>query len=382
MDKYDQYELDDFLNDESFRFWVMGWDKAAEAHWDAWADSHPEKRTMMNRARNILLSLEALPAVAPLTDEEVEEIGRNTRQWLAAQPQQQPVKKLVHQRWFRLAAALILICSLLFLYRSETGDREKLFDLAAAEIPPSETGLPAGQTAGRAARKQVPASPERKVHNKDGFTTLVIGAAQRSAVTLSDGTRVWLNSGSKLIYPVRFSAGSREVYLEGDAYFDVAHNPARPFRVHAKNMNIQVLGTEFYVSANSSARPNYAVLVRGSIAFSAGSWLNRIEQRLTSGQQIDYNPETSKFSVTEVGTAEFESWKNGFVNLKSESLADIIRRIEKYYNLSISTNGLDLSGETFSGRLDFQNSADDVVRFLCEGTPYTYNEAERRLERR
>jgi transmembrane sensor len=214
------------------------------------------------------------------------------------------------------------------------------------------------------------------------FNTLVVGDGQRSVIHLPDGTNVWLNSGSRLIYPASFAKDSREVYLEGEAYFDVAHNKEWPFYVRAKNMEIKVLGTEFFVSSNVESKSNYAVLVNGSIAFSTGNWLNKMERELVPGQQINFNAEQHELLVSNVNTAEFKSWKDGYVAIQSESLDVIVQRVAKYYHMEISTEGLDLSNEKFTGPLYFQRSADDVLNTLCQGTPYIYNGAERRLELR
>ncbi len=381
MNQYEEYDADDFLNDESFREWVLGSRKPEDALWTNWLAAHPEKRSIVDRARNILLALEPLPAATALSDAELTEMAKKIQHKIAANKPLTSPFRFIRSTWFRAAAALVIVCGALFLFNGSNSERDKLFALAEnATVPAAGASV---TVQGRTAKHREPkAKSGSKTFRRNGFTTLLVGAAQRTGVTLPDGTRVWLNSGSRLIYPVRFSGKTREVYLEGDGYFDVTHHPAQPFYVHAKNMNISVLGTEFYMSTDATGKANYAVLVRGSIAFSAGKWLNKISEKLVSGQQINYNPETSRFAISEVPTAEFESWKEGFVNLRSESLAGIIKRIEKYYNLAVDTNGLDLSQETFSGRLDFQQNADDVIRFLCEGTPYRYNEEERRLERR
>ncbi|SMC37102.1 FecR family protein [Pedobacter africanus] len=222
---------------------------------------------------------------------------------------------------------------------------------------------------------------EENIITTNDFNTLVVGDAQRSVIKLPDGTKVWLNSGSRLIYPVVFSGDSREVYLEGEAYFDVTHDKAHPFYVRAGNMDIKVLGTEFYVSSDAKSEKNYAVLVKGSISFSTGNWLNKVEKKLVPGQQISYDLKANKLQIAEVKTAEFESWKEGLLHVEQESLEEIVQKVARYYRIEIGTQGLDLS-ETFSGTLYFQRAAEDVLKVLFSGTSYVYNSAERRVELR
>jgi transmembrane sensor len=293
--------------------------------------------------------------------------------------------KPLSYRWkpyLQAAAVLILAVGIgLWQYQRNT-DTSKLLSFAAQNI--NKKNLVKKQQSHESGKAAVAGdtNEEENIITTNDFNTLVVGDGQRSVIHLPDGTDVWLNSGSRLIYPSSFAKESREVYLEGEAYFDVTHDKERPFYVRAKSMAIKVLGTEFFVSSNGESNNNYAVLVNGSIAFSAGSWLNKIERQLVPGQQINFNAEQNELLISNVSTAEFKSWKEGYVDIKSESLDVIVQRVAKYYNVEISTAGLDLSNERFTGPLYFQRSADDVLNTLCLGTSYVYNSEERRLELR
>ncbi|SDK12117.1 FecR family protein [Pedobacter sp. ok626] len=284
--------------------------------------------------------------------------------------------------YMQIAAMLLLVSGIGIWQYQQNTPTHKLLNFAAAHVGKSNSTdnyrALKSDTAPSAASSDV---IEDIITTKD-FNTLVVGNGKRSVIKLPDGTQVWLNSGSRLIYPLTFSGDVREVYLEGEAYFDVTHDKQHPFHVRANKMDIKVLGTEFFVSSNADSDNNYAVLVEGSIAFSTGTWLNKIERQLVPGQRINFNLKENKLLISEVKTAEFQSWKEGFVDVQSESLDLIIQRVAKYYNIEISTQHLDLSNEKFSGRLDFQRSADAVLDILCAGTPYVYNGVERRLELR
>lgn len=281
------------------------------------------------------------------------------------------------KHYFQAAAILLIVLSVgIWQYQKNT-PANRLLEFAGQNVTKKSAG------------GGVPYHPDGTVVNEEDniistndFNTLVVGDGQRSVIKLPDGTKVWLNSGSRLIYPVAFSGSTREVYLEGEGYFDVVHDQEHPFYVHANKMDIKVLGTEFYVSSNLESDNNYAVLIQGSIAFSTGNWLNKVEKKLVPGQRINYDLKENKLLISEIKTTDFESWKEGFVDINSESLDVIVQRVARYYHVTISTQGLDLSNERFSGRLDFQRNADDVLNSLCAGTAYVYNSAERRLELR
>ena len=287
------------------------------------------------------------------------------------------------KRYIQIAAMLLMVSGIGIWQFQQNTPTHKLLDFAAQNVGKKSmtTNHRASQQKSDAAANSIENEDENIITTND-FNTLVVGDGKRSVIKLPDGTKVWLNSGSRLVYPVKFLGDTREVYLEGEAYFDVTHDKEHPFHVRANNMNISVLGTEFYVSSNENSDNNYAVLVQGSILFSTGTWLNKTERQLVPGQRINLNLKENKLVIAEVKTAEFQSWKEGFVDIQSESLDAIVQRVAKYYNMEISIGGLDLSGEKFSGRLDFQASADDVMNILCAGTPYVYNGVERRLELR
>lgn len=304
--------------------------------------------------------------------------------WERIERQSTTKPKLYNWKLYLQIAAMLLLVSGIGIWQYQRNTpTHKLLDFAAAHVGKKSTANEQHTLKPNTHVNRTSATQDAEnITTTDNFNTLVVGNGQRSAVKLPDGTSVWLNSGSRLIFPVAFSGDTREVYLEGEAYFDVSHDKQHPFHVRANKMDIKVLGTEFYVSSNADSDSNYAVLVEGSIAFSTGTWLNKIERQLVPGQRINYNIKENKLLISEVKTAEFQSWKNGYVDVNSESLDVIVQRVAKYYNIEISTQHLDLSNEKFSGRLDFQRSADDVLNILCAGTPYVYNAAERRLELR
>lgn len=282
--------------------------------------------------------------------------------------------------FIQIAASILVVLSFLGLWQyNRNTSTAKLLDFAAQNI--NKKVIVNKQIKGKVNDDQASNEDENIITTND-FNTLVVGDGRRSEITLPDGTKVWLNSGSRLIYPITFEKNSREVYLEGEAYFDVTHNKERPFHVRGKSMDIKVLGTEFYVGSNLNNKNNYAVLVSGSIAFSGGNWLNKTEKVLVPGERINYIPDEEKLLISHVKTEEYKSWKEGYLDIESESLDVIVKSIAKYYNIQISTEGLNLVNEKFTGRLDFQRNADDVLTILCSGTPYAYNPEERRLELR
>lgn len=154
------------------------------------------------------------------------------------------------------------------------------------------------------------------------------------STVLPDGTKIWLNSSSSLKYPNQFSGQTREVTLDGEAYFEVAENAEKPFVVHTGNSSVKVLGTEFNVDAYSSNGFTTTTLVNGSIEF---SYQNEDDIsrtiRLKPNEQVYYDKENSRTQLGETYVPKDIAWKNGQIVLKETPLSDILWILRKRFNV-------------------------------------------------
>lgn len=203
-------------------------------------------------------------------------------------------------------------------------------------------------------------------NNEIVFNTLIVPFGKRSQLTLSDGSKVWINSGSRLIYPATFKEDKREVYLQGEAIFEVAHNKKKPFRVISDNQEIEVLGTIFNVSAYAGEQVNRTVLKSGSVSISykkgkAGS------VKITPGTMSSINLKTDKVEKKKVDPDDYFSWREGYLTLKNENLSSIFKKLSRYYNVKIEYEQGLINGKTFSGRLDLKEDVENVLD-MFQGT--------------
>lgn len=144
---------------------------------------------------------------------------------------------------------------------------------------------------------------------------------------LGDGTKVWLNSGSTLSYPVPFAAGKREVTLEGEAYFDVTHNASRPFVVHVKAMDVQVLGTAF--SINTFGSGVHTALEEGKVNLQAGSQSLILEPGEVGTYEADKGLGKSKADLR-----LYTAWKDLDIYFNNNTLEEITARLQREYNVN------------------------------------------------
>lgn len=165
-------------------------------------------------------------------------------------------------------------------------------------------------------------------------------------VQLADGTRVWLNAESELRYPTRFSGNLREVYLQGEAYFDVSHQEA-PFVVHCYQTAIRVLGTEFNVNARISGAPE-TVLVEGVVSISREG----TEVLLKPNDRATINQNTGEFVVEQVEVLPYIAWKDGHFVFVDESLETIMDKLSRWYDLEVEYQTEALRSIRLSGNLE------------------------------
>lgn len=167
---------------------------------------------------------------------------------------------------------------------------------------------------------------------------------------LPDGTKVWLNSSSYLKYPSLFSGQTREVTLDGEAYFEVTSDAEKPFIVHSGNSSVKVLGTEFNMDAYSSNGFVATTLVEGSIEFSYRNEDNKhVTFLMEPDEQAYYDKKTSKTRINEAYVPKDIAWKNGQIILRDTPLSEILWTLSKRFNVEFVIKDPALYKHSFTG---------------------------------
>lgn len=170
------------------------------------------------------------------------------------------------------------------------------------------------------------------------------------STVLPDGTKIWLNSSSSLTYPSRFQGQTREVTLDGEAYFDVAGNAEKPFIVHTGKSSVKVLGTQFNVDAYSSNGFTTTTLVEGSVEFSYQNEDNISRTILLKpNEQICYDKKNSQTQIGETYVPKDIAWKNGQIVLKETPLSDILWILRKRFNVEFIIKDSTFYNYSFTG---------------------------------
>jgi transmembrane sensor len=222
----------------------------------------------------------------------------------------------------------------------------------------------------------------QKMNNsKVVFNTVIVPYGKRTQITLSEGTKVWLNSGSKLVYPAVFAADKREVYIDGEAVFDVTHRKDKPFVVSTKDFDIKVLGTIFNVSSYSDDEYSSTVLEQGKIELICRgvSVLSQEKLDISPGILAVFDRNQKTFEQQQVNPRKYLSWREGYLILNSEKLENIVKKLNRYYNIEMVIIDNDLKNATFSGYLDLKNSPEEVLNVINETTPLSYTRDQEKI---
>ena len=192
------------------------------------------------------------------------------------------------------------------------------------------------------------------------YHTLKVPYGKRFNILFSDGSKVSLNSGSILKYPVKFlSNQKREVFLQGEAYFDVAEDKSNLFVVNSEGINVEVHGTKFMVKNYSEDSNSDIILVSGSVKIQNS--LNKISLLLKPGHKGSVNKVDFKITETKVNTKIYTSWINGEVIFRMETFGQILKKLERLYNVTIINNREESLNELFNAAIDVNNEDIEVV---------------------
>lgn len=213
------------------------------------------------------------------------------------------------------------------------------------------------------------------------INTIEVPGGQQIRLTLPDHSVVVLNSKSKFSYPTNFDAKFREVQLEGEGYFDIRHQPERPFTVVTPTHRVQVLGTVFNINAYPESKQFEATLVSGSVKIDhPGNVL--ASALLTPDQKYSYHKTRKDFAITEVNTEDYTSWKDGIYHFNNIAFEEMVMRLQNYYkDIEIEVKDAKLLKYKCTGKFRQEESLEDILEIVSYDLPlkYTMNKQEKKL---
>ena len=184
-------------------------------------------------------------------------------------------------------------------------------------------------------------------------------------LTLSDGTQVWMNSESSIRYPIQFGENERKVEIQGQAFFNVAHNAGKPFLVWSGNQQIQVLGTQFDLKAYQDDETITTTLIQGSVRISLKDDPD-VQETLAPNEQCTFTKAANSLTKQRVEALSFVSWRNGRLMFENEELGEIMKTLARWYDFEVIFVSEKAKHIRFTGTLKRYDRIDEVLNKMAK----------------
>ena len=384
--KYTKFSVEDFSQDIKFINWVTkGID---QKEWEDFISQNP------NLSKDIKLATKIVSALqyknADLNDGDKNEVFKNIEVFYNLN--QKSKQKIKIRKLLQYAAVLVLALAIgatipiLYYTNNQVHFSETPISLTEARdsklitaggkeiwIKGNESDLKLNKLG---EQLQIDRDSVVELDSKaDQMAELVVPYGKRSNIQLSDGTRVWLNAGSKLVFPQKFSGKNRKVFLKGEGFFEVAKNKNLPFIVSANQMDIRVHGTKFNVNNFDSEKDIEVVLVEGEVGLKENNLMNLFgkEIKLAPNQRAIFNKSSNETKIeSNVDASYYISWTSGILRFNKESILFVFERLSRYYNVRFITDDNVELNKNISGKIDLKESLDAVMKVISDAAPITF----------
>ncbi|OJV38441.1 MAG: iron dicitrate transport regulator FecR [Bacteroidia bacterium 43-41] len=385
MPNYTRYT--DFLKDKQFIQWQLAPDEILDAHWKDFIETNPGLNEELQQAIDYLKTTGLNKST--LGETERSRLLNKIQSTIERSAKRTKIRRIIQLSVASCAAIILLIIGLnLFLSQEKeiqpSPEQElivgNLLNNEDIQLITDEESLSFQNDvqvkfdkSGKAKITQGGSEGKAVELTKSKQNTLIVPYGKRSTLTLSDGSKVWLNSGSVLEFPAQFSGKKREIYLtSGEMYIEVAHDKEKPFYVQTGNFNVKVYGTKFNIS-NYSGSMQSVVLVEGRVSLRP---TNKQETFLSPNEQAVYS-DNGIFNTQKVDVNQFISWKNGYLTFEKTPMTEVLQQIGRYYNLSFDFDqDVNLQKRTCTGKIYLSDNLDNVMTTvgLLSSTKYTKND--------
>ncbi len=197
-----------------------------------------------------------------------------------------------------------------------------------------------------------------------------VAVGKKSQLLLSDGSKIWVNASSNFEYPKTFGSKTREVYLSGEAYFDIRHEASRPFIIHTGAVTTTVLGTAFDIKEDKEQHTITVTVTRGKVSVANGGHVLGV---ITPNQQISFNTATKTQSAGNVDAAKTIAWQSGNIEFNDITFADAASELQQRFSIRINFANDKVKNCRFSGSVMKDEKLDHVLTVICAFNNATYH---------
>lgn len=378
-EKYIPYSTEDFVLDTYFMQWVLHPDTENDLFWNEFLRRYPEKKDEIEQAMLLIESFRIDEPVVPNRALDVE---------IFLAPSRSKHTHTFGRQLLKYAAVFLLVATMGGIFYYYQFSHTNRFPVEMADSRLFEKGgivLPDGTINEFETKEtQIKQSSSGEITVNDdtlhvsstemnsdasAMTQVITPYGKRTRIVLPDGTKIWLNAGTTLSYPTSFSDKSREVYLSGEAFFEVAKDKLRPFHVITGDLKIKVTGTRFNVTSYQNDTFTQAVLVEGKI-FASKNGIFAKDVELTPGERVVLDKSENRLSKQNVDVEQYASWINGYLIIRDEPIDEIIKKLERYYDQKIIAGKLS-QDIRFTGKLNLADDLNKVLQNIAFSAAFT-----------
>ena len=371
-----------FIENPQFLNWVFKSNPVVEIYWEHYLIENPQEADQLLELKARLTELRFSNDI--MTISEKEELGIRITSRLNRELKHNKRRLILNTLMKYAAVALIFaaIGGLVVYFNIDRGNIYQQFAQQTNQVPSSVQGPLLITSSGE--NVNLKKSNSTVDYSKSGtvvlnndsvlkttedastvMNQLVIPYGNQSRIVLSDNTVVWLNAGSRLVYPTQFNRKTREVLLFGEGYFEVTKNPEKPFIVKTSNLDIRVLGTKFNISTYAEDNVIQTVLKEGSVAVRRnGAGLFEKDIIMKPNQMASFDKTTSQSKIQEVDANYYTLWTKGLLSFEEIDFVRVIKKLERFYNISINFSDPQKEIIRISGKLDLKRSRKEVMEYL------------------
>lgn len=360
--------VSDFLNDEKFISWRLFRTEELDVYWSVFLSKNPQMEALLDEAirefdENVKLNDKCISSDAQKHLYKKIETRINTYK-------RNKVRRILS--WTSAAAGVLLIVASVtfFTLKQRNGLLTTQNEIVGTTLSNESVQLIVGnEVVALQSHASIVLSDQGKVSVTDSTSQtkalsldenkqnrLIVPFGKRSFITLADGTRVWLNSGTEMEFPAKFAGKTRNIRVKGEIYIEVAKS-TRPFLIQTTQSTVQVLGTKFNVAAYDDEKTESVVLVEGSVQINNAATKTAVI--LKPNEKATVSPE--KIETETVNVSEYISWRDGVMEFNKTSMSEVLKRVGRYYNVSFESSDVPLNKKTVSGKLFLSNNLDSVM---------------------
>ncbi len=388
--------IEDFLVDDSFVIWALQLNDKEAQKWEDYINRHPDQKENILQAKAFLIKLHGqriTPFDKEISSDKIESIW-NRIQYFDKVPQRKNFGHVIR----RIAAMITILISLsgaIYLFYDLNTDHIRL---SGTQIPlsvnPDKIQLILGDgsivsledekgkeiiSGNEFSAKMLDNKTlkyESKIYEPQEvkYNTAIVPRGRKISIVLSDGTKVWLNSCSEFRYPTIFDGKDRKVELiKGEALFDVKTNKKNPFIVETTDISVRALGTTFNICAYEKDTIK-TVLVEGNVHMYRNTqpYSKETSIHIQPNQKASYYKSGDNIMLENVDSYIHTSWKDGVLIFKNKSFRDLLKKIERWYDVDITLANEELYNLHFTGVIREGKTIEHILTLIKSTSPVNY----------